>query len=405
MAVKTLLKAALWLVTASVASSGCGTGSVAPSSTHPPSDLERLVGDLCGKEVVFLGEGAEHDGDATLAVKVAVVRDLIDHCGFNTLMFESQVYDFYDLGRLYRSKQATPEHLYDAIGGLWSTSGEIDNLVPYLHSKATTGQVTLWGLDPQMGGATQLFTQQRLARELASVLSEERKTACAEEIHRHTSWQYGPDSPYDEAAKARLLACAREIQGALAAAPAGEKRDGAALMAANLVRYLTLEEANYFNARDEAMFRNFEAQLAWRPSPSKVILWGATVHGFKAPIGDRNERYPLGVHLRSRFGDRYATIGFTAGSGFAGRQAQPVALAPPALEALETKLPPRPGSEWRYLGRSELATLGHVPAYLIGYAQPRRFDWSELLDGVVVLRAERPRSTVRPARPLQAPPP
>lgn len=397
------LKIAVWFVIAALSLSGCSTHPLQRSSTSTHPELERLVGDRCAKEFVFLGEGAQHDGGGTLRVKIDLVRRLIDHCGFNTVMFESQVYDFYDLDRRYRSQRATSEHLYDAIGALWSTSEELDQLVPYLHSKAMSGQVTLRGLDPQMGGATQFFTQRRLPEELARVLPEERHLECQEEIYRHTNWLYDSESSYDQAAKGRLLACAREIQSVTARSD--EKHDGTALMAENLVRYLTLEEADYsnsWNARDKAMFRNFEAQLAWGSGQPKVIVWGATIHGLKETFGDGKDRVPLGTHLRSKFGERYAVIGFTAQSGNVGRQGQSVELVPPAPQALESSLPPTPRSELHYLTHSDLAILGRVPAYLIGYAQPQLLDWSEFLDGAVVLKTEHPQTMVRPARPLQA---
>lgn len=80
--------------------------------------LDRLVKDVCGKQVVLLGEDANHGAGRTLELKVELVERLIQECGFSGVFFESQVYDFVDLQRAIDSKNATPEQLADAIGGL-----------------------------------------------------------------------------------------------------------------------------------------------------------------------------------------------------------------------------------------------------------------------------------------------
>ena len=42
----------------------------------------------------------------------------------------------------------------------------------------------------------------------------------------------------------------------------------------------------------------------------------------------------------------------------------------------------------RYVTRDELKAIGRVPGRALGYAKPQTLDWSEIFDGVIVLREE-----------------
>ena len=86
--------------------------------------------------MVLLGEDSSHGSGATLEAKVAIVERLIEECHFSAVFFESQAYDFLDLELALAARTATPEQLADAIGGLWSTTREIDPLVSFLYQAA-----------------------------------------------------------------------------------------------------------------------------------------------------------------------------------------------------------------------------------------------------------------------------
>jgi erythromycin esterase-like protein len=53
--------------------------------------LDRVVRDVCDKEVVLLGEDATHGGGKTLEIKVELITRLIDRCDFSAVAFESQI--------------------------------------------------------------------------------------------------------------------------------------------------------------------------------------------------------------------------------------------------------------------------------------------------------------------------
>src|ERR1044071_5653928 len=53
------------------------TPSTTAPSADPPSPLDDLIRDVCGKSVVLLGEESHHGSGRTLEVKSGVVRRLV----------------------------------------------------------------------------------------------------------------------------------------------------------------------------------------------------------------------------------------------------------------------------------------------------------------------------------------
>jgi erythromycin esterase-like protein len=378
----------------------CSLPSLAAAATGPTmpldhDELDPAVRDLCGKQVVLLGEDGNHGSGATLAIKGELVKRLIDECKFSAVMFESQIYDFIALQRAFDNKTATRAQLADAIGGLWSTTREIDPLVTTLFDRARAGRMTLSGLDPQVGGATQVDTRQHLASRLAAMLVEPRRADCATAIGRLTNWQFDADTPYDDAYRASLRGCVADIQ-----AVAGDTTT--LIEARNLSAALDMSTGDAFNVRDRAMYDNFVWQSARLTRGAKVIVWTATVHATKRAVPGQEGRQPLGYFIDQQLGARAASVGFSAVSGSYGRQGQsPTALDVPSPQSLESQAFADQPSRLRYLDKAQLIRLGVIDGRPINYAKPIRANWAELLDGILVLRQERPPHYLRPATPQQ----
>jgi len=84
-----------------LALAGCGSPrGPAASGARPhvaPSALDSVVADVCGKQVVLLGEPGHHGSGPTLQAKVELVRRLTDDCRFSALFLETGAYDFINL--------------------------------------------------------------------------------------------------------------------------------------------------------------------------------------------------------------------------------------------------------------------------------------------------------------------
>lgn len=372
----------------------------------PATPLDRVVRDVCQKRIVMLGEEAHHRGGATLAVKAALVQRLVDECGFSVVLFEASLPELVSLNRALAAGTASPAHVADAIGGLWSVAAESDPLIATLFERAARKQVVLAGLDGQVG-STNLYAQTQLAGELTGYLAEPRRAACQGELDRNARWQYNDASPFDDAARARLQGCLAEIEAA-ASRPARPPADEAVAMAAAwraaiAMNDATLSRSAAFNVRDQAMYRALQWHLARLPRDSKVLVWCATIHAARSlrAVPGRDELVPLGSYVHRDFGATAAAIGISARAGSYGRGNAPAtAIAPAPAGALEAAAFT---GDLAYLGPADLR--GTRTARPLDHDQLVAAPWHEVLDGLLVLRAEHPLTYAHDPTPRRAPSP
>lgn len=359
------------------------------------ASIDAAVKDLCGRKVVLLGEDANHGSGKTLEMKSALVRRLIDDCGFDAVFFESQIYDFLDLDRAFAERTARLEQLSDAIGGSWAKGEEIQTLTAFLFDRANQGRVRLAGLDPQVGGATQRYTQQRLAARLASVLDEASRQDCESAFFRHFNWRYDEVSPFDAAAQTALKRCGEQVATRAAALPDTADSSVTAVMASNLVEYLRLSEdaepAAGFNRRDRAMHQNFAWHVARLHRDARIIVWCASVHAAKTPERVHDGRVPLGQWVHRAYSRRAAAVAFGAWAGRFGRPGKPPVTLPTAdAGSLEAAAIGGSAADSVYLDHRALRALSSKPARMLDYGKSHSADWARLFDAVIVLRDEQP---------------
>lgn len=353
-----------------------------------PAEFDRLVHDVCDRDVVLLGEDSYHGSGRTVEVKSLLVQRLVNECGFSQVLFESQFYEFPVLEKALANGRVAQSRLGDAIGGIWSRTAQMQPLLTWLADAAANGKVRIGGIDPQFASATGHFAQRELGGLLAARLPREFRGECRRTFDRHHAWSYDDDHPYDDAEKERLGVCMRRLEGPVGRS-VGRGQDDKMVRAYARYAPTTLREdvVASKNARDLGMAE----LLDWyrERDHRKTIVWTATVHAAKQLEGDR---VPMGHYLHQELGDRMATIGFTAVSGSIGgavqKQAKPLAEPQPGtLEARFRSLQPQ---GLVYLSRAELADLGAVPARALNYAQAQVANWSELLDGMIVMGEEHP---------------
>lgn len=156
--------------------------------------MDRIVGEVCRKDVVLLGVDSHHGSRKTLEINIEIANSLIGQCHFSAVFFEGRIYDFFGLQQALTRKSTTQAQVADAIGGLWSTTGEMDPLIDHLFQDAVDGKISLAGLDPQTGGAPSFYTQQELPLRLARYLRWRRSAECEIKLHRLTNWEYDDKS-------------------------------------------------------------------------------------------------------------------------------------------------------------------------------------------------------------------
>ena len=142
--------------------------SQAANQAPENTDAGLIVRELCGKNVALLGESPLHGFGKTLQFKVGLVRQLIEECHYNALFMESGIYDFLNIQKKSKSGQDVTESMIAAaIGGIWATR-EVQPLIPFLREKSRTGNLTIGGLDDQLGRG--IYAQREMSSDLVEYL-------------------------------------------------------------------------------------------------------------------------------------------------------------------------------------------------------------------------------------------
>lgn len=366
----------------------------APHQAEVPTSVVvgQVVKALCSKDVVMLGEDNHHGSGRTLDLKVKLVKRLVRQCGFRGVVFESQFYDMLDFEHSVADGTASQRQLSDAIGAVWSRYPRFRSLAGWLFRQARAGRIRIGGMDPQVGGITDLYSQQRLPTVLASVLAGARRRQCASAIKRHDNWEYDGAHPFDTAVLDRLRGCLDDIRGRLRSSGRRAPPPLRA-MADSYSAYLDFVDAkDEGTRRDRAMYRNFAWLRRHWPKGTRIVVWCATAHAAKSSNGWDATFRPFGNHVHARFGSRAAAIGFSALGGTYGNvggHGKPHAIPPARAGSLEARAFAGPGPHaMRFVDRAQLKAMGQVPSRAINYARPYTLHWSRILDGVIVLRRE-----------------
>ncbi|MBX9731169.1 MAG: erythromycin esterase family protein, partial [Sphingomonas sp.] len=368
----------------------------APFSISAKDQLALEIGerDLCGKRVALLGEGPTHGDGHTEAFKVELVKRLVSRCGYRAIAFESGVYDFIALNRALRAKNATPAMVADAVGALWKFDREFQPLIDFLFPLVAAGQIKLAGLDFQIGGLGESFTNEQMIPELTLGLPPEQANSCRAAFDRHIKWAYSTTQAYGPAANATLLACVAAMKRAVATSKATDDRTRKEQTAMlqnleSLLRPGLGTDAEKILAREDALYQNFASFAGKLVPQTKIIIWGATTHLAKDPgaawgiSGFRS----LGARVHDQYGDRAVSVGFSALKGSYRQSRKQIAIAPPPPLALELEVISNSTSSAVYLNLALLRAIGTRPAAALDHVY-RTLDWSQVMDAMVIFEEE-----------------
>ncbi|WP_187336767.1 erythromycin esterase family protein [Novosphingopyxis iocasae] len=341
----------------------------------------------------MLGEGANHGDGATEQFKAQLVRELIEKCGFDTVLFEASFYEFNELNRQVSLGDRIDENtLRAALGGLWKDDSEIQPLIKFLADKANGKQIFLGGLDDQLGAAGQQFSNDLLGLQLFAALPLARSEECAARLRQRVYFDFPTEQAYRPSEQLALFEC---IDEAVVAMRRGKRTD-LLVQARGLRRWIGrdfMDEEQKIQGREESMFCNFKWYEKRKGKGSKIIIWGATVHLAKASARG-TARQPLGALIAQHFGDGASTIGFTAlgGSVRQGKR-QIIDLPSPPPGSLEDLASSEMNGEAAFFGHGWLARAGTVESAALRHRFQTE-NWSLILDGIVVFRKEQPTTLI-----------
>ena len=344
--------------------------------------VARVAAAVCDKQVVLLGELPSHGEARGFQAKAAIVRRLVEQCGFDAVLFEAPMYDFVGFQESVAGKTAAQPQLDKAIGRFWWTR-ELAEWRAWLFRQAMERGLVVGGLDDQVS-VTSEYARATLPGLVAASSPPNLAAECEAAVDRHLFWRYDAATPFEEPEKTRLQRC---VRGAADSVVRAEGNHGSPVQAMleSFAGYVDRTRgAPAQPERDEAMYRNALWHLGRLPAESKVVVWTATVHAARAQGGLSQQ--PLGAKLAAQFSGRLGAIGFTAYGGWSSMAAQPrKQLADAPAGSLEEKATSG-GVAWAYLDTAALRSLGEKPSRLFGRIATA--DWSKLFDGIVVIREE-----------------
>jgi erythromycin esterase-like protein len=352
--------------------------------------------DLCGKQLVLLGE-ADHGDGATVEFKAALVQRLVSKCGFSAVYFEAGTYDFLKMEEMVRARQPVDAAmLASSIGALWNRDEELKTLIDFLLPQVNSGAVRVGGIDDQIGAAGAFYSLGQLPNDLASILPQARRIDCAEQMRRRANYDFSDAHPHDAASIASLDRCLADIQQALRSGPIDSLTEDRLQMVSEFRRAIArdfLPIADFIPRRDRGMYDDLRWLMDHAGSHRKAIVWTANAHAAKsAAIGDEYRKAPnLGTLVHKEFGSRVFALGISAenGSHYWSRSdpTRPIPAAAP--DSIESRALAGRSVDAVYVSEAQLKKLGAAPASF-DLHHPHSEHWDEIFDGAVILRTERP---------------
>lgn len=112
-------------------------------------DFDFLKKELEGVQVVMLGENSHYDGNV-FEMKTKIVQFLYQEMGFNTIAFESGIYDVWNAQKEIENGLNTKESLKNALFSVWSKSKEFQSFIEFYDSNKK--ELKIFGFDYQITG-------------------------------------------------------------------------------------------------------------------------------------------------------------------------------------------------------------------------------------------------------------
>ncbi|MFO0549464.1 MAG: erythromycin esterase family protein [Polyangiaceae bacterium] len=327
----------------------------------PLTDLEPLRAWVGGARVVALGEREHGDADA-FRVRARMVRYLHEELGFDTLAFESGLYDCRLGNDLLRAGAPGSAVARACAFSIWAYAVEMQPLFEYLAAEAKRGRpLELVGFDTQFSGRLAPCAAEDLVADL-SVGGVTLEPAALETLDLTLAALRDDTARRTPTERTRGRALLQELLAKLdGAAPDDAPEERLAFTRQWLKSLLALDDDYYAyqesggvvsaeqdNTRDRAMADNL---LYWakRPregQPRKVIVWAASAHLARSverlgliDHGDHQHDYrvlmPMGEYLSSALGGELRSLAVITGAGESGR-----------IGGERQALPERPAESW-----------------------------------------------------------
>ncbi len=353
-------------------------------------------------KVVALGEPSHMSGN-TIVAKTKMVKYLHEQCGFDTLAFESPMYEMSVLNDMLRQGTLTAKEFFNNISGVWNIN-EMDELFNYIiETQKTNRPLTCVGFDSNcfrdkgIGDIEGDFTA--FAKKLISNSNLILDSTFYNTVHHVVVNAYSFKKVdvvdtlilYDKFKGIRNLIKNTKLN-----------KDYYAFWGQIINNLQAIYRTNYqSSSRDFQMAQN--VLFYQQKHNSKLILWAATYHisndltSIKYYNNPKINEKVMGTYLKNTLGSQYYAIAFVPFQGKAG--------ADGALGLMKRKITTKKNSIEKYIARitdrdyafvslrnEEVQKLieekGLTQANMFG-ASTRKMKIYEVVDGLFYLKNEK----------------
>ncbi len=287
-------------------------------------DFSFLKEELKNAQVVMLGEISHFDGNV-FEMKTKIVKYLHQELGYNTIAFESGVYDVWKAQKSINNNENTKIALENSLFPIWAKKNEFQSFIDFYNQNKNN--LKLFGFDIQITGTygekelfTDLFDYCK-QNQLTLDLNKEDLELLFESIFNSGVFDEG-DITY-----AQFKNSFHKLLTAIEQKP---KTETNFYWTQILKSLLSLGEQNYKkirvlstfnttledNLRDKQMADNLLAYIKTHPK-EKIICWGANQHfandmsSIKAPIIEKF--VPMGSYIKTALREKsYSLAAITA---------------------------------------------------------------------------------------------
>jgi erythromycin esterase-like protein len=286
-------------------------------------DFSFLKEELKGVQVVMLGENTHQDGNV-FEMKTKIVKYLNQEMGFNTIAFESGVYDVWKAQENINKGDNTKEALKSSLFRIWSNVKEFQSFIEFYDKNKA--YLKLFGFDNQITGK---YGEENLVKDLYKYCDKNQLSLTLNREDLELLMESISSGVFDEGDisynqyKKALTQLLNSINGK-------SKLDEQFYWTQIIKNLLSLGEGTYLNIknpdsfctglrdniRDKQMADNLLTYVKNHPN-EKIICWGASGHfvndmsSINTPV--LKEFVPMGSYIKSALKDKvYSLAAVTA---------------------------------------------------------------------------------------------
>ncbi|QZT35947.1 erythromycin esterase family protein [Halosquirtibacter xylanolyticus] len=361
-----------------------------------------LTEKLKNKQVILIGD-ATHGERAVMEFNIHFIKFLHEEMGYNTIAFESGLYDLYRAQKNIDEGEEVGEEITNSVFSIWASTDIFQELIQYIRNNKS--EIQIIGFDSQFTGG---YSTNDFVNDLKSLLNKHHKEEDIDyELLKKVFTNFGTifdtklsHEDFRTFGKnlKRITKCLKNIKG--------EGSEDLELWIQFIESTETMARDYYenhpgsvspkefkaymSNNRDLQMAKNLLFHLSQHPN-EKVVCWGASTHFANDLSSTKNKELlqykPMGRHLKNQLEDRIFSYAPIIGSGEYGAFGEESNIGRLSENSIEYKLM-KEGAPYQWI---DLNNKGLFESYAIEHTRLSA-EWSDVFDAFIYIPKTEPTS-------------